>query len=104
MTHIVDFSAGSGALAIAAACAMDYEGVAANNVHREWLDSTLDRCVLYMAGKDKDFAKKLGGDDVFMDKVGKYFAGTMAEARRMLEPVPGDGAQSDDESSEGSQE
>ena len=27
-----------------------------------------------------------GGDDEFMEKVGKYFAGTMMEARRMLGP------------------
>ena len=57
-----------------------------NEVHRDWLDATLDRCVLYLAGQDKGFAKLLGGDDEFMEKVGKYFAGTMMEARRMLGP------------------
>ena len=86
VTHIVDFSPGSAALAIAAAGAMEYEGLAANEVHRDWLDATLDRCVLYLAGQDKGFAKQLGGDDEFMEKVGKYFAGTMMEARRMLGP------------------
>ena len=75
VTHIVDFAAGSGALAMAAAGAIEYEGVAANEVHGEWLDSTLDRVVMYLAGKDKQFAKKLGGDDDFMEKVGKYFGG-----------------------------
>ena len=108
VTHIVDFSAGSGALAIAAAGAMEYEGVAANELHRGWLDSTLDRCVMYMAGQQKEIAKKLGGDDEFMEKVEKYFAGTMMEARRLLEPVQvdaeqdGEDVEDDEESSEGS--
>ena len=62
VTHIVDFTPGSGALAIAAAGAMEYEGLAANEVHRERLDSTLDRCVLYVSGKDKKFTENLGGD------------------------------------------
>ena len=87
VTHIVDFTPGSAALAIAAAGAMEYEGIAATDVHRDWLDSTLDRVVLYMAGQDKNFAEKLGGDAEFIEKVGKYFSGTMMEARRLLEPV-----------------
>ena len=95
VTHIVDFSPGSAALAIAAAGAMEYEGLAANEVHRDWLDATLDRCVLYLAGQDKGFAKQLGGDDEFMEKVGKYFAGTMMEARRMLGP-PEDASKDED--------
>jgi len=98
VTHIVDFAAGSGALAMAAAGAIEYEGVAANEVHCEWLDSTMDRVVMYMAGKDKQFAKKLGGDDDFMEKVGKYFGGTMMEARRLLEPDVGGNEDEGDES------
>ena len=100
VTHIVDFSPGSAALAIAAAGAMEYEGVTGNDAHQEWLNSTLDRCVVYMASKDKSFTKQLGGDDAFMDKVIKYFAGTVMEARRMLEPVEGDEAQDGDSSEE----
>ncbi|CAK0878358.1 unnamed protein product [Prorocentrum cordatum] len=99
ITHIVDFTAGSGGLAIAASGAMEYEGVAVNEVHREWLDATLDRCALHMAGRDENFAQKLGGDDGFVEKVEKYFAGTMMEARRLLEPIAdeegGDGESSD---------
>ena len=53
VTHVVDFAAGSGALAIAAAGAIEYEGVAATEVHCDWLNSTLDRCVMYLAGKNK---------------------------------------------------
>ena len=61
MTHIVDFSPGSAGLAIAAAGAMEYEGVATNEIHCSWLDSTLDLVVKYLASKDNVFAKKLGG-------------------------------------------
>ena len=87
VTHIVDVAAGYDALAIAAAGSLEYEGVAANDVHCEWLDSTLDRCVMHLAGKDKEFTNDLGGDDASIEKVGQYFGGTMMEARRLLEPV-----------------
>ena len=86
VTHIVDFSPGSGGLAIAAAGAVEYEGVATNEMHCSWLDSTLDLVVKYLASTDKEFSKKLGGDDEFAEKVVQYFAGTLMEARRYLEP------------------
>ena len=86
MTHIVDFSPGSGGLAIAAAGAVEYEGVAANQEHCSWLDSNLDLVVKYLASTDKEFAKKLGANDEFGEKVVQYFAGTLMEARRYLEP------------------
>ena len=53
VTHIVDFSPGSAALAIAAAGAMEYEGVVSNSAHQEWLNSTLGRCVMYAAAHEK---------------------------------------------------
>ena len=99
VTHIIDFAAGSGALATAAAGAYEYEGVAANEAHRNWLDSTLDRCVMCLAGKEKEFAKKLGGDDAFMAKVEKFFGGVVMDARRLLEPprpAPDGGSDDDD--------
>ena len=86
VAHIVDLSPGSAGLAIAATGAMEYEGVAANEIHCRWLDSTLDLVVKYIASKDKVFANKLGGDDDFAEKVAQYFAGTLMEARRYLEP------------------
>ena len=97
VTHIVDFSAGSAALAIAVAGSISYEGVAANDVHFEWLDSTMDRCLMYLASQDKDLTKKLGGDAEFMEKLVKYFWGTMMEARQLLEP-PSDEEEEDDDS------
>ena len=86
VTHIVDFAAGSGALAISVAGTIEYQGIAANEAHCKWLDSTLDRCIMYLAGKEKEFAKRLGGDDAFMMKVEKYFGGMVMDARRLLEP------------------
>ena len=102
VAHIMGSALGSAALAVAAAGAMMYEGVAANDVHREWLDLTFDRCVMYMAGQKKEFAQGLGGDEDFIEKVQKYFAGTMMEARRLSEP-PAQDVLDDCESSEGSQ-
>jgi len=101
VTHIIDFAAGSGALAIAIAGSAEYEGIAANEAHMKWLDSTLDRCIMYLAGKEKDFVKKLGGDDAFMAKVEKYFGGMMMDARRMLEPPErNDDSDDDDDGSD----
>ena len=100
VTHIVDFSPGSAALAIAASGAMEYEGVAGNEAQLDWLNSTLDRCIMYMAGKEKEFTKRLGGEDAFMDMVTKYFGGTMLEAQRMLEPLQDCDGLQDGESSE----
>ena len=99
VTHIVDFSPGSAGLAIAAAGAMEYEGVAANEVHCGWLDSTLDLVVKYLASQDKVYAKKFGGDDEFVEKVTQYFGGTLMEARRYLQPEETPEDADDDESS-----
>ena len=97
VTHVVDFAAGSAAMAIAAAGAQEYEGIAANGAHRDWLDATLDKCVLYMAGKDKKFTENLGVDDEEVTKkIAKYFGGTMMEARRIMEP-PEDEAEEGEE-------
>ena len=109
VTHIVDLAAGSGALAIAVAGTYEYEGIAANQAHREWLDSTLDRCIMYLAGKDKQLAKRLGCDDEFLTKVGKYFgSGTMMDARRLVEPTIDDeqeeSSSDDDDEEEGEEE
>ena len=41
VTHIVDFPPGSGSLALAASGDMAYEGICGNDVHQDWLDSTL---------------------------------------------------------------
>jgi hypothetical protein len=87
VTHVVDFAAGSAAMAIAAAGAQDYEGIAANAEHRDWLDATLDKCVMYMAGKDAKFTKSLGVVEKDVTKqIAKYFGGTLMEARRIMEP------------------
>ena len=91
VTHIVDFAAGSGAMAIAACGTMAFDGIAVNAVHRDWLDSTLDQCVMYMAGQDQEFTKQLWvNDDEVVAKVSKYFGGTLMEARRILAPLGDD--------------
>ena len=86
VTHIVDSTPASAGLAIPAAGAMEYEGVAASDTHRSWLDSTLDLVVKYLASTDTEFARRLGADDEFVEKVAQYFAGTLMEVRRYLEP------------------
>ena len=52
---------------------------------------------MYLAGKDKCLAQKLGGDDASMEKVGQYFSGTMLEARKWLGREDNDEEGDDDE-------
>ena len=96
ITHIVDLTPGSGAFAIAATGAAQYEGIAANDAHRDWLDSIVDRCVMYKAGQDQGYAgETLGGDAEFVSNASKYFNGLM-EARRWLMPDAGEGDEEQD--------
>ena len=99
LTHVVDFTPGSAALAVAASGAVQYEGIAANEEHQRWMDSILDRCIMYMVGQDEKFCENLGGDAEFTEKVNKFFAGTVQEAKRYMEPVdePEDGSDSSDD-------
>ena len=87
VTHIVDFTPGSAALAIAASGAMHYEGIAVNEEQQKWLDSILDRCIMYLVGKDEKHCVNLGGDAEFAARVKKFFAGSMQEVQRYLEPL-----------------
>ena len=95
VTHIVDFTPGSAALAVAASGAMHYEGIAGNEEHQTWLDSILDRCIMYLVGQDQKVCENLGGDAEFAEKVKKFFAGTMKEAQRYMEPLDEAAADSD---------
>ena len=42
-------------------------------------------CVVYLAGPKGEFAQGLGAYAGFVEKVHKYFVGTMMDARRLLE-------------------
>jgi hypothetical protein len=87
VTHVVDFSPGSGALAIAASGAVEYEGVAITDGHRDWLDGILDRCSLYMGAKNEAYLEAIGADAAIMEKFKHYFSGVVMEARRYFEPI-----------------
>ena len=75
VTHVVDFSPGSGALAIAASGAVEYGGVATSDGHRDWLDGILDRCSLYMGAKNEAYLEAIGADAAIMEKFKHYFQG-----------------------------
>ena len=87
LTHIVDFTPGSAALAVAVAGEMQYEGIASVEEHQQWLDNTMDRCFLYLVAKHPELATELGGDTDLQEKVARFFnAQTMREASRYIEP------------------
>ena len=94
VTHVVDFSPGSGALAIAASGAVEYEELATCDEHRDWLDGILDRCPLYMGTQNDGYLEAIGADAAVAKKVKHYFSGM--EARRYFEPVDERGGDSDD--------
>ena len=98
VTHIVDFTPGSAALAVAASGAMHYEGIATTEGHLKWMDSILDRCIMYLVGQDGKVCENLGGDAEFTEKVTKFFAGSMQEVQRYLEPDEDDADEDDDSS------
>ena len=80
-------------MAVAASGAMQYEGIAGNDAHRDWLDSIVDGCVMCKAGHEEGYAEQLGGDAEFAEKASKYFGGAMMEARRLLMPDDGEGGE-----------
>ena len=92
ITHIVDFTPGSGALAIAASGAgLKYEGIAGNEAHKKWLDQILDRAVFYLcdtkegrAGLGADAV--LGKEEEIGDKMKHFFHPILMEAKRFMEP------------------
>ena len=100
VAHVVDFTPGSAALAIAASGAMQYEGIAADEEHQKWMDSILDRCTMYLVGWGEKLCENLGGDAEFAEKVKKFFAGSMQEAKRYLQPLDDDEEEDDDDSSD----
>ena len=88
-THIVDLTAGSGALAVAAVGAkIKYVGFASSDTHQQWLDSVLDRASLYMCSKENRCAA-FGADKTLCDEVKAHFAGAIMEASRFMEPKKG---------------
>ena len=87
LTHIVDFTPGSAMLAIAAAGTIQYEGIATNDAHRGWLDSVVDRVMLYLVGQNKQVATNLGCDENLSARVDKFLSGTSLEAHCFLEPI-----------------
>ena len=86
VTHVLDFTPGSGGMAVAASGAIKYEGLSANDEHNQWLDNNLDRITEYLCAKDKEVTKFFDGEDDFASKVSEYLAGTMLEAKAMIEP------------------
>ena len=74
-------------MAVAASGAVEYEGAATSDEHRDWLDGILDRCSLYMGAKNEGYLEAIGADAAIMEKVKHYFSGVVMEARRYFEPV-----------------
>ena len=104
-THIVDFTPGSGALAIAAIGAgIKYEGIAGNEAHKKWLDQILDRAVFYLCDTKEGRASLgadtiLGNDAEIGDKMKHFFHPILMEAKRFMEPndTDGDGEEAKDD-------
>ena len=76
---------------------MQYEGIAVNEEQQKWLDSILDRCIMYLVGKDEKYVESLGGDAEFAARVKKFFAGSMQEVQRYVEPLHDKEEEEDDD-------
>ena len=80
VTHVLDLAAGSGAAAMAAAILhIQYEGIAMNTNHVNWLERIMDKAVfaILMDNNDEE-SQKIKGD------VSNYFASLIQEAREFL--------------------
>ena len=77
---------GAAAPAVAAAGAIECEGVARDDAHRDWLDSAPGR----RAGREEGCAARLGGDEDVCAKATEYCGVATMEARRALEPATDD--------------
>ena len=77
---------------------MQYEGIGATEEHASWMDTHLDRCIMYLVGKDEKVCEKLGGDAELTAKVTKFFAGSSQEVQRYLEPVDNEDEEEADDS------
>ena len=86
LTHIVDFTPGSAALAAAVAGEMQYEGIASVEEHQQWLDNTMDRCFLYLVAKHPQLVTELGGDTDLQEKVARFFNAQTMPDSRYIEP------------------
>ena len=91
-THVVDFTPGSGACAIAAIGAgIRYDGIAANSDHASWLDGILDRIVFHLCSESKEARENLEFDDDACENVKRYFGGLVMEGKQHMEPEEEDG-------------
>ena len=89
VTHIVDFTP-SVSRAIAAAGAIEYEGLCCKQEHADWCDATVDKILEYIAGKDPAFTRQLGAEEEFADRCLHFFSNTMLDARRWVDPTAED--------------
>ena len=86
-THVVDFTPGSGACAVAATGAgIRYDGIAANQDHALWLDGILDRIVFHLCSESNEARASLEFEDEASDNVKRYFGGLVMEGKRYMEP------------------
>jgi len=84
LTHILDFGVGTAAAGIGAwRCGINYEGVCANQVHKDWLDNLMDSCMFAVVAEGVG-TKAVGNDDQFQAKVQHLFGPQVAEGMRML--------------------
>ena len=85
-THVVDFTPGSGACAVAAVGAgIRYDGIAANQDHASWLDNIVDRIVFHLCSESKQARENLEFENEASENVKKYFGGLMMEGKRHME-------------------
>ena len=108
VTHVLDLTAGAGGAAVGALYAdVKYEGFCCNQMHKQWLDNVMDKCIfgalvdgaavgvhMGLSGKGDAADKKL------LEKMNHYFAATVKEALRLCGSAQDESGGADGESAE----
>ena len=93
LTHVFDITPGSGAAAIAAAILrIQYDGLAMNASHCDWLNQILDKAMFAIIADSKD-AESLK----IKCELCQYFNANIEEARALLTSGAGENPDEDEE-------
>jgi len=96
LTHILDFTPGSAALAIASAQAdIKYEGICTNKLHKDWLDNFLDKSMFAVVAKGVAGKNEATNKDA-ITKLQHFFSFQVANGMRYLDAAKAKAAKAEE--------
>ena len=97
VTHVFDLTPGSGCAALAAwHLGLNYEGLAFNHAHKDWLDNVMDTCMYAVVAEGVE-TKDSDADLEFQEKVRHFFGPQVDAGMRWLKSKDAQKAADDDD-------